>query len=134
MAQIFLSYARADRVRVSELVAALQRAGHQVWWDRRLSAGAEFEREIEQALADADAVIVAWSAASVRSHWVRDEATAGRDTNRLVPVSLDGSAPPLGFRQLHTIDLTAWEIDPSCCCPPVESAVDSIARCGGTAH
>lgn len=130
MARIFLSYARADRVRVSELAAALQRAGHDIWWDRRLSGGTEFERQIEQALADADVVVVAWSAASVRSHWVRDEASAGRDRNRLVPVSLDGTVPPLGFRQLHTIDVTAWKIDSTCCCPPVEDAVEATVRCG----
>lgn len=85
MARVFLSYARADRVRVNELAAALERAGHEVWWDRRLSGGAEFEHQIEQALAGADVVVVAWSVASVRSHWVRDEAAAGRDSNRLGP-------------------------------------------------
>lgn len=129
MARVFLSYARADRVRVSELAAALERAGHEVWWDRRLSGGAEFEREIERALARADVVVVAWSTASVRSHWVRDEAAAGRDRNRLVPVSLDGTTPPLGFRQLHTIDVAAWKIDASCCCAPVEEAVDAAMKC-----
>jgi hypothetical protein len=128
MARVFLSYARADRPRVSELAAALERAGHDVWWDRRLSGGAEFEHQIEQALADADVVVVVWSVASVRSHWVRDEAAAGRDRDRLVPVSLDGSAPPLGFRQLHTIDVTAWKKDSSCCCPQVEDAVEATMR------
>ena len=129
LARIFLSYARSDRTRVSELAAALENAGHEVWWDRRLAGGAEFEREIEHALDQAEAVVVVWSTASVKSHWVRDEATSGRDRNRLVPVSLDGTPPPLGFRQLHTIDVSAWEIGPSCCCTPVEEAVDATVRC-----
>src|SRR6185369_153255 len=33
------------------------------------------------------------------------------DTNRLVPVSLNGSRPPLGFRQFHTVDLAEWNGD-----------------------
>jgi hypothetical protein len=131
MARVFLSYARADRQRAGELAAGLERAGHEVWWDRRLTGGAEYEREIEAQLAEADVVVVAWSAAAAKSHWVRDEATAGRDRNRLVPVSLDGTPPPLGFRQLHTIDVTAWKIDPICCCAKVEEAVETAARCQG---
>ena len=39
----------------------------------------------------------------------RDEAAAGRDTGRLVPVTLDGTAAPLGFRQFQTIDLSHWK-------------------------
>jgi hypothetical protein len=36
---------------------------------------------------------------------VRDEAGARRDRGRLVPLSLDGTLPPLGFRQFQSIDL-----------------------------
>jgi tetratricopeptide (TPR) repeat protein len=34
---------------------------------------------------------------------VRDEAAVGRDTGRLVPVTIDGTEPPLGFRQYQTV-------------------------------
>jgi tetratricopeptide (TPR) repeat protein/TolB-like protein len=108
MASLFLSYSREDSGRVGSLAAALEREGHDVWWDRHISAGQEFSDAIEQALASADVVIVCWTAVSVRSAWVRDEASAGRDTGRLVPVTLDGSEPPLGFRQYQTIDLKRW--------------------------
>ena len=37
---------------------------------------------------------------------LRDEAAAGRDRERLVPVALDSCKPPLGFRQYHTLDLS----------------------------
>ena len=39
---------------------------------------------------------------------MRDEAAVGRDRNCLVPLTLDGSVPPLGFRQFQTIDLSRW--------------------------
>ena len=79
MPALFLSYARNDLERIRPLAAALERAGHDVWWDRHIAGGQEFSGAIEQALADADAVIVCWSANSVGSAWVRDEAAAGRD-------------------------------------------------------
>jgi exonuclease VII large subunit len=40
---------------------------------------------------------------------VRDEAGAGRDRGRLVPVQIDATMPPLGFRQFQAIDLSAWK-------------------------
>ena len=108
MAALFLSYSREDAERVQPLAVALEREGHSAWWDRHISGGQEFAGAIEQALASADVVIVCWSQSSIRSDWVRDEAAAGRDSGRLVPVSLDGCPPPLGFRQYHTIDLSGW--------------------------
>ena len=108
MASLFLSYAREDMAKVRPLAKALERDGHHVWWDRHISGGAEFAGAIEAALESADAVLVCWSENAVRSPWVRDEASAGRDKGRLVPVTLDGCPPPLGFRQYQTIDLCDW--------------------------
>ncbi|HEV2080227.1 MAG TPA: alpha/beta fold hydrolase [Allosphingosinicella sp.] len=108
MASVFLSYAREDASAAEALARALEAAEHQVWWDRRLSGGAEFTREIEQALEQVDAVVVLWSKSSVHSAWVRDEAELGRDSLRLIPASIDGVQAPLGFRQYQTIDLTDW--------------------------
>ena len=47
-----------------------------------------------------------WSKTSIQSHWVHDEAAEGRDRRCLVPLSLDGCDPPLGFRQFQTIDVS----------------------------
>jgi tetratricopeptide (TPR) repeat protein len=109
MAGVFLSYVREDADKARALAAILERAGHSVWWDRRIKGGAQYSAEIEAALNNADKVVVLWSAKSVGSAWVRDEAAAGRDTGRLVPVSLDSTQPPLGFRQFQTIDLSTWK-------------------------
>lgn len=109
MGAIFLSYAREDRTCAERLASTLAQAGHDVWWDRRLDSGEEFSDEIEAALEIAEVVLVAWSKESVRSRWVRDEAAVGGESGRLVPVSIDGSLPPMGFRQFHTLDLTGWK-------------------------
>lgn len=108
MASVFLSYAREDAARVHPLAAALERDGHHLWWDQHIAGGREFNEVIEKALGEAEVVVVAWSQSSAHSPWVRDEAASARDSGRLIPVSLDGAQPPLGFRQYHTIDLSRW--------------------------
>lgn len=109
MAQVFLSYDREDAAKARAIAQALERAGHFVWWDLHIKGGAEYGKVIEQALADADAVIVLWSQQSVDSAWVRDEAAAGRDSGRLIPVLLESVNPPMGFRQYQNIDLSIWK-------------------------
>ena len=108
MAGVFLSYDREDTDRARHFAHALEKAGHQVWWDLHVRSGAQFSKVIEEALKAADAVVVLWSERSIESAWVRDEAAAGRDTGRLVPVTIDGTEPPLGFRQFQTPDLSRW--------------------------
>lgn len=108
MASVFLSYDRDDVRPARHLARALEAEGHAVWWDLRVRGGAQFAKEIEEALESADAVVVLWSKHSIESAWVRDEAAVGRDTGRLVPVSIDATEPPLGFRQFQTIDFSNW--------------------------
>jgi len=108
VAKVFLSYAREDVDTAKPLAECLGRAGHEVWWDRQIQGGSRFATEIDRELKDAEAVVVLWTKAALESAWVQDEAAEGRDTGRLVPTSVDGSRPPLGFRQFHTVDLTKW--------------------------
>ncbi len=111
MADVFISYAREDRDQIEILASALENAGLNVWWDRNISGGAEFATMIENELNAAHHAIVAWSEASRGSHWVRDEAELAREQGKLIPLSLDGSSPPLGFRQLHALDFMGWAGD-----------------------
>lgn len=103
--RLFISYARVGQDRVRRLATALERGGYRVWWDAALEGGHHFAAEIDRELARADAVVVVWSREAIASHWVLDEAAAGRDRNCLIPVRYDGTEPPLGFRQLQVIDL-----------------------------
>ena len=120
---VFVSYARADRAKVARIVAALEAAGYEVWWDRLIEGGTAFATAIEARLNGADAVIVVWSATSVASDWVRDEAAHARDRHRLAPISLDGTPAPLGFRQYHVIDFAHWRGDAR------GEAMQSLIRC-----
>ena len=130
MSRIFLSYARDDVDAARQLAESLAQAGHDVWWDSHLHGGSRFDREIEEALKNAEAVVVVWSKASLDSAWVKDEAAEGRDSGRLVPVSLGSAKPPLGFRQFQTIDLGAW--DGSGAPGVLEGLLEAIVRTCGT--
>ncbi|WP_265529348.1 TIR domain-containing protein [Sphingomicrobium marinum] len=109
MSKLFVSYSSKDRDRIAQLVAALEARGHDVWWDSKIGGATRFSTEIEAALDEADATIVAWSPAAVTSEWVLDEAAHARDHDKLVPIRLDDVFPPLGFRQRQAIDFSAWD-------------------------
>ncbi|QZD96096.1 TIR domain-containing protein [Qipengyuania gelatinilytica] len=106
MGDIFLSYARADRESAERLAAELEASGYSVWWDRHIDGGSEFAAEIEHRLEEAQVVLVLWSKDGVTSRWVRDEAVIGLEAGKLVATSIDGTPPPIGFKQIHAIDMT----------------------------
>ncbi|MEM8919298.1 MAG: TIR domain-containing protein [Pseudomonadota bacterium] len=110
---VFLSYSRTDIKKARAVIAMLEQAGYSVWWDGLLEGGERFANTTEAALERARAVVVLWSETSVNSHWVHDESTRGRDSGRLVPLSLDGSEPPLGFGQFQCIDISKSKMDAS---------------------
>jgi tetratricopeptide (TPR) repeat protein len=133
MAGVFLSYDRDDSAAAKVIATALENAGHEVWWDLHVRGGAQFSKVIEEALKAADAVVVLWSANSVESAWVRDEAAAGRDSGRLIPATIDGTAAPLGFRQFQTIDVKDWKrAAKSRGYKEIEGAVQALAPAAGT--
>ena len=107
---VFLSYAREDRALADDLVRRLRGQGIKVSWDADLQAATDFRAEIERLLAGSRLVVVLWSRWSVLSDHVRDEADIARERQKLVPASLDGSQPPLGFRGLQTEDLRGWVV------------------------
>jgi len=110
---VFLSYSRDDQPIARKVLERLEKADISVWWDAMLEGGARFHQVTEQNLEQARAVVVLWSKKSTASHWVHDEATRGRERGCLIPVSIDGSVPPLGFRQFQWIDLSnsKWETE-----------------------
>ncbi|MGZ8267583.1 MAG: TIR domain-containing protein [Burkholderiales bacterium] len=111
MADIFLSYSTADRARIRPLVDALQASGWSVWWDRRIPAGRTYAEVIEAAIRDARCIVVVWTAKSIESEWVREEADRGKKRKRLVPVRMDDVEPPIGFGQIQAADLIGWDGD-----------------------
>jgi TIR domain-containing protein len=106
MSDVYISYSRQESPRAQQLARALERAGFSVWWDRQISAGATWASSIERALDEARCVVVLWSANSVKSDWVIDEAAYAREEGKLIQVVVDNVEPPLAFRRYHTLPLT----------------------------
>jgi tetratricopeptide (TPR) repeat protein len=111
MAEIFISYAHADRDYARRLANYLEEQGLSVWWDMSLKPGEVFREEIGRRIGEARHVIVLWSETSVRSHFVLDEAGDAASQNKLVPLRIDGCKLPYGFGQHHTHTVSNWPGD-----------------------
>jgi hypothetical protein len=112
MVRVFISYASEDRPGAERLAHALAHGGFAVWWDRKIPLGSSFDQVIEENLAQADCVLVLWTAASVQSRWVRAEASEAAAREVLVPVLMEPELKiPLEFRLLQAADLSDWSGD-----------------------
>jgi hypothetical protein len=112
MVRIFISYAAEDRPSAERLAHLLAEHGFTVWWDRKIPLGSVFDQVIEENLAQADCVLVLWTASSVQSRWVRAEASEAAAREALVPVLMEsGLKIPLEFRLLQAANLADWTGD-----------------------
>lgn len=108
---IFLSYNREDQAKAKVIAEALKKEGFDVWWDTVLRAGQTYDEVTEGQLHAAKAVVVLWSSRSVRSKWVRAEATLGDRKSALIPVMIEQCDRPIMFELIQTADLIGWEGD-----------------------
>lgn len=109
MADIFISYAQADRDWVEKLARQIEKEGFSVWWDIKVLPGDEFGDLVVKEIASSKCVIVVWSEHSVRSDWVYGEADEARRTKKLVPVIKDEVQLPTAFRKIHTANFSQWD-------------------------
>ncbi len=126
---VFLSYSRDDQKIAAAVIAMLEREGYSVWWDGLIPGGDRYEKTTSEVLERAKAVVVLWSKVSVGSHWVHDEAARGRDRRCLIPLSIDGSEPPLGFRQFQYLDVSREPLKVDS--PTMQRALRSLAELVG---
>lgn len=108
MADIFISYARADSAEAERLVAALEKRDWKVFIDRKTPIGPRFDQHIAEKLRAARCVVVLWSEASVNSEWVVEEAADAKKRDVLAPVRLQDVDPPFGFGHRNYADLFGW--------------------------
>jgi hypothetical protein len=79
VADIFVGYASRNRQAAKPVADALVIEGWSVWWDRKIPLGKRFDVVIAEELAKARCVIVLWSADSIISDWVLEEAADARE-------------------------------------------------------
>lgn len=111
MNDVFLSYDSENRDRAQVFANTLEALGWSVWWDREIPLGKDFDDVIEHELNSARCVVVLWSKESVRSRWVKTEASAAAQRDRLVPVLIDQVTIPLEFRLIQSAELWDWNGD-----------------------
>ncbi len=134
MADIFVSYGRSADAQAHQVAEALRGAGYAVWRDDELPPHRSYSDVIEERIRSAKAVIVLWSAESVRSQWVRAEADMAREAGTLIQVTLDGALPPMPFNQIQCADLSGWGGDTgNAAWRKVEGSVALLVGGGGEA-
>lgn len=111
MPDVFVSYNREDLPLAQRVVDGLVAEGINVWLDMELKAGENYDEITEERLRSAKAVVVLWSSRSVKSRWVRAEATIGQRKNTLVPVMIEECDRPVMFELIQTNDLSTWDGD-----------------------
>ena len=91
--QVFLSYSRLDSRQMHIVYDALTGAGLTVWTDEGLAVGTHsWENAIEQAIEDAQCMVVLLSPNAKRSKWVRTEVEYALDIGlEVLPVLLEGN-------------------------------------------
>lgn len=111
MHDLFISYGRSDEATAELIARTLEAEGFVVWWDNALRSGDTYDEVIEEALRAALAVVVLWSATSVKSRWVRSEATIGDRNQALVPATINACERPIMFELTQTSNLEGWSGD-----------------------
>ena len=106
---VFVSYGHSDKSLVQPLVDYLAHQGLVVLWDEHLKVGAEFRPAIQEAIEQAACVVVVWTPRSVKSRFVRGEASRADDEGILLPVVMGaGVRAPIPFNELTHANLTGW--------------------------
>ncbi|HYE48487.1 MAG TPA: toll/interleukin-1 receptor domain-containing protein, partial [Azospirillaceae bacterium] len=108
MSDIFISYSSADRPTAERVHDALTAAGYDVFWDREIPPGKDWDGWIRDELTGARLVVVVWTKASVKSPNVRHEAILARETGKLLPVIAEDLKPsdfPMGLFHVQALDI-----------------------------
>lgn len=108
MADLFLSYAKADQQRAAKVAEYLEACGWDVFWDAKIRARDDWRQKLETELASAACVTVLWSRHSINSSWVKDEADIASRRGVCLSVMIESITPPLGFGTHQAINLANW--------------------------
>lgn len=95
MTHIFISYSKKNKPYTDRLVAYLEQAGFNVWYDGRIDYGTSWQRVIFEAIKNCAAFIVIMTPESYDSDWVeREYLYADKLKKPQFPILLDGEEFP----------------------------------------
>ncbi len=106
--KIFISYSRRDTEYVKSLVEALRKQNFEVWFDKNIRTGTDWDDTIESELKNADAIVLILSKTSVASDNVKDEISYAIGLNKSVnPIKIEECDVPMRLARKQFVDFTA---------------------------
>ena len=104
---VFISYSRRDQELVDRLSRDLRQAGIEVWRDvEQIPAGTNWQRQIEDGMRGATALLYLASANSLQSEWMKSELQTFHQLKKpIIPVIVDQDAASNAPQQLQ---LAQW--------------------------
>lgn len=106
--KVFISYSRRDLEFAEQLTRELIRNGANVWFDQfSIESGSAWDSSIEQAIDNAETMVLLLSTSSVKSENVLDEVAFALEENKtIVPILLEPCEVPFRIKRLTTYDLS----------------------------
>lgn len=83
MADIFISYARADAGKAEDLAELFEDKLFTVWWDVSMVGQDRYRSVIQEQLDQCSSAVVLWSETSRKSEWVQEEAAYARKNGKV---------------------------------------------------
>lgn len=110
---VFIAFATANRDRARLVKTRLEeKYGYRVWWHEDIQCGSEWHSELDRVVGEAACIVVLWSAESLRSDWVRHEASQAIALRRYVPAKIAAIEIPRPFDPIQAADLSDWSGQP----------------------
>ena len=103
--KIFVSYSRKNRDVAEKLVKAMREAGLEVWFDKQIESGQDWDEVLEQRIIEADNLVVILSKTSVQSDYVKNEIFFAKNNNTTVNlIRIEECNLPLAIARMHYIE------------------------------
>ncbi|MGB3342390.1 MAG: toll/interleukin-1 receptor domain-containing protein [Aequorivita sp.] len=105
--RIFISYSRHDTEYVSALAKALRDEGFDVWFDKNIRTGTDWDDTLETELKKADTIVLVMSKTSVASENVKDEMSYVMNLGKIInPIKIEDCDVPLRLGRKQFVDFT----------------------------
>jgi len=115
MADVFLSYARADAATSVIIKDVLESLGLTVFYDSEtIETGQEWPDALDSELREAKVIVGVWSKLSLDRKWVRIECNLGMERGILVPIQIEEISAldkPAAFSTVQFSSLVGWTGD-----------------------
>lgn len=105
--KIFLSYSRADLDYIATLVDALREKGADIWFDKNIRTGEQWDNTLEEQIKAADVFLIVMSKTSVASNNVKDEMSYAKSLGKIIsPILIEPCEVPMRLARYQYVDFT----------------------------